>query len=278
MPYKLGTVIAWLALKMKWLSELNRYRLNMKSRLGIVYTAPTHLSTAERLFLYSLVRGTMPERALEIGTAQGGSAGIIAAAMEDNGTGTLIGIDPDPRVDCSLPSYYGRFKLLECAAPKGIGEAAHVAGGKFDLVFYDGPNVHSAAGDIVSAIIPHLAERAYLVIDNALHYGLHQTIIDAVDAESRFHDCGFVCVKLSVHDRNVAYGGLRLVRFESNNVSDPQPIIDREYRAAGLPVPAYDLEVLNHGGWWCREVRACPRCAREAASASSITSSGPSAG
>jgi predicted O-methyltransferase YrrM len=274
MLYKPRTVIAWLAAKMKWSSELNRYRSNMRSRLAIVHTARTHLSTAERLFLYSLVRGTMPERVLEIGTAQGGSAAIIAAAMEDNGIGTLIGIDPVPRVDTSLPSYYKRFKTLECAAPKGVDEAARMAGGKFDLVFYDGPNVNSAASEILAAIIPHLAERAYLVIDNALHYGLHQTIIDAVEAESRLHDCGFVCVKLSVHDRNVAYGGLRLVRFESNNVSDPYPIIDREYRAAGLPVPVYDPEVLNHGGWWCREVRACPRCAREAASASSITSSG----
>ena len=152
--------------------------------------------------------------------------------------------------------------MVECAAPKGIDEAARLAGGKFDLVFYDGPNAHVAASSIIRAIVPHLSERAYIIIDNGLHYGMHQAITDAIWTDRRLHDCGFVCVKLGVHDRHTAYDGLRLVRFESNDISDPQPIIDREYRAAGLPVPAFDSEVLNHGGWWCRAVQACPKCAR----------------
>jgi hypothetical protein len=48
-----------------------------------------------------------------------------------------------------------------------------------------------------------------------------------VAADSGIHNCGFVCVKLEcrVHDRPVAYNGLRLVRFESNRISDPQPIM-----------------------------------------------------
>ena len=230
--------------------------------MGIIYTAPTHLSTPERLFLYAIVRGTLPQRALEIGTALGGSAAIIAAAMEDNGLGRIIGVDPLRRVDIALPRYYGRFQLVECDAPKGIDEAARLAGGKFDFVFYDGPNVHTATSSIIAAIIPHLSERAYMVIDNGLHYGVHQAIADAIELDERLHDCGFVCVKLGVHDRHAAYNGLRLVRFDSNPISAPQPIIDQEYRAAGLPVPSFDAEVLNHDGWWCRTVRACPKCAR----------------
>jgi predicted O-methyltransferase YrrM len=255
MQYNIREAFAWLAAKMvqlsAWLHRPNIYQMSTPERLGIIYTAPTHLSTPERLFLYSLVRGTLPQRVLEIGTAFGGSAAIISTALEDNGLGTLIGVDASPRVDPDLPRYHGRFKLVEHAAPKGIEEAARLADGTFDLVFYDGPNVHSAASIIVAAIIPHLSERAYIIIDNGFHYGLHQAIIDAAE--------------LGLHDRHVAYDGLRLVRFESNQVSDPQPIIDREYRAAGLPVPAFDVEVLNHGGWWCRVVQACPKCAREAA-------------
>ena len=182
--------------------------------------------------------------------------------MEDNGLGKIIGVDPLRRVDIALPRYYGRFQLVECDAPKGIDEAARLAGGKFDFVFYDGPNVHTATSSIIAAIIPHLSERAYIIIDNGLHYGVHQAIADAIEVDERLHDCGFVCVKLGVHDRHAAYNGLRLVRFESNRVSDPQPIIDREYRAAGLPVPAFDPEVVNHDVWWCRAVQACPKCAR----------------
>jgi predicted O-methyltransferase YrrM len=244
-----------------WLRRPNIYRMSTPERLGIVFSAPTHLSTPERLFLYAIVRGTLPQRALEIGTALGGSAAIIAAAMEDNGTGRLIGIDPERRVDPALPRYYGRFQLIEAVAPKGVEEAVRLAGGKFDLVFYDGPNIHTATSSILAAILPHLSERAFIVIDNGFHYGVHQAVADAVEADKRLHDCGFVCVKLGVHDRHAAYNGLRLVRFESTQVSDPQPTIDREYRAAGLAVPAFDPEVVNHDGWWCRTVQACPKCA-----------------
>jgi predicted O-methyltransferase YrrM len=232
-----------------------------RDRLSVIYTANTHLSIPERLFLYAIVRGTIPLRALEIGTAQGGSSLIVASAMEDNGIGRIIGIDPSPSA-VSFPEHFGRFQLIKAAAPSGIDEAVRLAGGKFDFVFYDGPNVHSASSDIISAIIPHLAERAYIVVDNALHYGLHQMVTDAVSTDERLHDCGFVCTRLGLHDPFVAYDGLRLLRFETEGVSDPQPIIEREFRAAGKPVPQFDPEVLNHGGWWCRAVCACPRCAR----------------
>ena len=245
-----------------WPRRPDVYVPSTPERLGIVYTAQTHLSTPERMFIYAIVRGTVPRRAIEIGTAFGGSAAIIAAAMEDNGVGTIIGVDPDRRVDPALPQYYGRFQLVQSAAPQGIDAAANLAGGKFDFVFYDGPNVYVALSSTIAALIPHLSERAFIIIDNGLHYGLHQAIKDAVESDRRLHDCGFVCVRLGLHDRHTAYDGLRLVRFENSRISDPQPIIAQQYRAAGLPVPKFDPEVLNHGGWWCRTVQACPKCAR----------------
>ena len=245
-----------------WLRRPNIYRMHTPERLGVIYGAPTHLSTAERLFLYAIVRGTVPQCALEIGTALGGSAAIIAAAMEDNGVGQIIGIDPERRVDSAHPRFYGRFRLVQCQAPNGVDEAVRLAGGKFDLVFYDGPNIRTATSNIIAAIIPHLSEPAYIIIDNGFHYGVHQAITDAIQTDERLHDCGFVCVKLGLHDRHVAYNGLRFVRFEGKRISDPQPIIDREYRSAGLAVPAFDSDVLNHDVWWCRTVQACPKCAR----------------
>jgi predicted O-methyltransferase YrrM len=255
-----------LARKIKSLNVLlrrpNVYRMNTPERLGIIYTAATHLSTPERLFLYAIVRGTVPQRALEIGTALGGSAAIIAAAMEDNGLGQIIGIDPERRVVPTHERYYGRFQLVEALAPGGIEEAARLARGKFDLVFYDGPNIYTATNEIISAIIPYLLERAYIIIDNGLHYGVHQAISDVVGVDQRLHDCGFVCVKLGVHDPNVAYNGLRLLRFETTKISDPQPLIEQQYRASDLSIPTFDPEVLNHDVWYCRSVQACPRCAR----------------
>jgi len=251
-----------------WFRRPDIYRMGTPERLGIIFNAPTHLSTSARMIIYAIVRGTRPERALEIGTALGGSAAIIAAAMEDNGVGKIIGIDPLRRVDPALRRYFGRFKLIQRVAPDGIEEAAQLAGGTFDLVFYDGPNIHAATSSIIAAILPYLSERAFLIVDNGLHYGVHQALSDAIENDDRLHDCGFVCGKLGTHDRHAAYNGLRLIRFESNNVSDPQPLIEREYRAAGLPVPTFDPEVLNHDGWWCRTVQACPKCARGETSSS----------
>src|SRR5215472_1851586 len=124
----------------QWLRRPDIYRMSTAERLGVVYSAATHLSISERLFLYALVRATCPQRALEIGTALGGSAAIIAAAMEDNGVGRIIGVDPLRRVDPVHPRYHGRFHLIESAAPSGIDEAARLAGSGFDFVFYDGPN------------------------------------------------------------------------------------------------------------------------------------------
>lgn len=241
------------------------YRLGTQERLGIVYNAQTHLSTPERLFLYSIVRGARPQRVLEIGSALGGSAAIIASALEDNGFGEIISIEPIRRVDPTMACYFGRFRLIESAAPDGIEEAARLAAGKFDFVFYDGPNVHTEASNILAAITPYVSERAYIVIDNGFHYGVHKAVVDTMEADQRFHDCGFPCVGLGVHDGHVAYNGLRLLRFESNAVSDPQPGIEREYRAAGVTPPMFDPEVVNHDVWWCKTVRACPKCARSRA-------------
>lgn len=95
-----------------WLRRPNIYRASTPERLGIVYSAPTHLSISERLFLYAIVRGTVPQRVLEIGTNRGGSAAIISAAMEDNGVGRIIGVDPVRRVDPALQRYYGRFYMI----------------------------------------------------------------------------------------------------------------------------------------------------------------------
>jgi predicted O-methyltransferase YrrM len=241
-------------------------RSNLSRRFSIVVSAETHLSIPERLFLYAIVRGTIPQRALEIGTALGGSASIIAAAMEDNGSGRIVGLDPTRRVDPTLAHFYGRFQLIQQEAPDGVDDASRAAGGKFDFVFYDGPNVYVATSSVISTLLPYLSDPAFIVIDNGFHYGVHKAIDDLIIADSRLHDCGFVCVKLGVHDRHAAYNGLRLIRFDTNKLSDPQPVINREYASAGLPAPSFDLDVLNHDGWWCRTFQACPKCARGEAS------------
>ncbi len=239
------------------------YRLDTGERVGAVFLAETHLSAAERLFMYAIVRGARPKRALEIGSALGGSASIVCAAMEDVGGGKLVGIDPIRRVDPSHPRFFGRFRLIEAAAPDGVEEARRLAGGPFDFVFYDGPNVCDEVGRIMRVVVPLLAPQAYVVFDNGLHYGVHEAVRRLIEDDPRLHDCGFVCRTVQTHDPHAAYNGLRLVRFDPAAVGDPQPWIDEAYRAASSTPPTLDPDALNHDVWWCAKVRPCARCARD---------------
>lgn len=57
-------------------------------------TFPTSIDSATAGLIYSLVRLVRPEIAVEIGTAKGVSAIVIAQALEDNNKGKLYTIDP----------------------------------------------------------------------------------------------------------------------------------------------------------------------------------------
>jgi predicted O-methyltransferase YrrM len=244
-----------------WWNRPNIYRHATPERLGIIFNAQTHLTIADRLVLYTLVRGTRPRHVLEIGSAHGGSASILASAMEDNGIGQIIGLDPVSKIDVKAPHYYGRFTLLSGAAPEGISVARGAAGGNFDLVFYDGPNVYSEVSRSIEALIPHLAERAMIIFDNGLHYGVRHAVNEAIDKDSRLHDCGYLSINADMRpDPDVAYMGLLLTRFEAGNVSDPQPWIDQACKAANRTPPHLDPAIFNHDVWWCKHVRPCEKC------------------
>src|SRR5688572_15655865 len=52
------------------------------SALEVLSWAPAWLTGSERLLLFTLIYSLRPERYLEIGTLQGGSALIVSAAMD----------------------------------------------------------------------------------------------------------------------------------------------------------------------------------------------------
>lgn len=246
------------------MSRPNLYDRSTRERLGVIYSAPTHLPIADRLVLYAIVRGRRPRRVLEIGSARGGSASIITSAMEDNGLGLIVGLDPAPTINVKAPEYYGRLRLLMERAPDGIKAASNLAGGGFDLVFYDGPNVYSEVKRAIEGLIPYLAERSMIIFDNGLHYGVRQAVTEAIAAEQRMHDCGYLSVNADVvTDPCVAYLGLLLVRFETGASSDPQPWIDLACTAEGKAPKRFDAACLNHDVWWCRTMQPCEKCARD---------------
>jgi hypothetical protein len=225
------------------------------------------MSTTERLFLYSFLRGQRPERILEIGSRHGGSASIMAAALEDSQRGNektpgqIIGVDPGAKITVPQRNFFGRFTLVEGFSPDAIPQARELAGGPFNLVLIDGLHIHSQAVKDIEGVLPHLADNAYLLFHDAFHYGLSEAIAEALRVNEKLIDCGYACARPAAMPL-LAYGGLRLLRFASSAIMDPQPTIEREYARQKKHPPQRDPELLDHDEWYCRVHQPCAHCQR----------------
>jgi predicted O-methyltransferase YrrM len=196
------------------LKRPNLFRMDTAERVGIVYSAPSEMSISERLFLYSLVRGTRPIRVIEIGSRRGGSACIMAAAMEDSGQGLglIVGVDPEPIITVPQRLFYKRFRLISKPSPDALPEARELAGGPFDLALIDGLHIYDQAKLDLEGILPHMSDNSYLLLHDAFHYGVTQAVSEALERHPLLHDCGYVCARPAVRGLGVmAYGGFRLL-------------------------------------------------------------------
>ncbi len=81
-------------------------------------------------FLYALVRLTKPRRVLELGTGYGISATFIAEALQANGTGLLLTVEPNKEI---REAAWGLFGTLPVSA--AAKEPADDIG--WDIVFID---------------------------------------------------------------------------------------------------------------------------------------------
>jgi predicted O-methyltransferase YrrM len=238
-----------------------RNKLRKPERLEVVYDNPSEMSIPERLFLYALVRGSRPERALEIGSYKGGSAAIICAAMQDNQHGRLIGVDPKPRITVPEGAFHGRFRLIPRPSPEAIGLAWAVAGGPFDFVLIDGLHIYDQVKEDIAGCLPHLADGAYLLFHDAFHHGVSEAIREAVQELASLHDCGYVCATPDTsQDALVAYGGFRLLRYAVSLLADPQRHLESACLSQGRAVPPAHPDLRNHNHWYCRKVQPCPHC------------------
>jgi predicted O-methyltransferase YrrM len=243
------------------LTRPNVYRLDTPERVGVVFTAPSDMRVDERLFLYALVRGFQPERALEIGVLQGGGGAIMANAMEENGKGKIVGLDPAPDVKVREKDFHGRYTLIPKPSPEGIPEARAAAGGPFDFVLVDGLHMHRQVVKDIEGILPHLADGAYVLFHDAFHYGVAMAIAEAVRAKPNLHDCGYACRTARVHhDPVTPYNGFRLLRHAASAVVDYEATVAPLYAAAGKAMPRFGPDALDHDGWYCRSVKPCPAC------------------
>ena len=254
------------------LTRPNLYRLSSPERVGAVYSAQSGMRVDEKLFLYAFIRGFRPHRALEIGVAMGGSALITTNAMEEIGHGHLVGVDPEPNLKIAWKDLHGRYTLIPRPSPEAIPEAREAAGGPFDFVLIDGLHMYDPVKKDIAAILPHLADGAYLLFHDAFHYGVATGIREAIEAHPNLVDCGYPCRTVNVYaDPATPYNGFRLLRWTAAAVAprsvDVEQVADPLYAEHGRPRPPLRPDVLNHDLWHCRAVSPCGYCRAKAKTA-----------
>jgi len=216
------------------------------------------MSLEERLFLYAFVRGTEPANVLEIGTGQGGSTMVIAAALEENNVGQVFSIDPSPRTDPHDARYRGRLVQIPASSPEAVEKAAAIAGVPFDLALIDGIHIYKQTAKDLDAALTNLTKRAYILLHDSFHFGVSEAIREALAADQGLIDCGYVCGTPRPVGDLVTHAGFRLLR-RGAEVDDPAPLVQPMWESLGKPLP-HDRPLINHDFWYCEAIEPCDYC------------------
>jgi predicted O-methyltransferase YrrM len=152
---------------------------------------PPHIPADRGRVLYEHIRRNKPEQLLELGTARGGSAVFMAAALEANGAGHLLSVDstrwrwrnPTPQEVLSNTGLAHRITLdkrfstytwfLKTEIEKCIDENREVQP-KYDFIFLDGAKNWSTDGLAVVLAERLLRPGGWLLLDDlGWSYDLH---------------------------------------------------------------------------------------------------------
>ncbi|MBI5863782.1 MAG: class I SAM-dependent methyltransferase [Planctomycetes bacterium] len=187
--------------------------------LDCVLDNPAQLRTPERLLIYTLVTAFKPRVALEIGSAEGGSALLTCAAMDDNGFGRMVCVDPEFRFsDAVWERVKHRVTRVQGFSPEALGEAARVVHPeRFDFAFIDGDHTFEGVQRDIRGVLPLLADRALLLFHDSHHPPVRAGIDDIIEGGSGdLIDLGEMSVEqtmLTAQDGTEIWGGLRAARF-----------------------------------------------------------------
>jgi predicted O-methyltransferase YrrM len=189
------------------------YLLALAEETRATLSAPQMMTgRLEGRFLEVLVFASGARRVLEIGTFSGYSSLSMAAGLHPDGRIVTCEIDPDvaavARRHIEASPYADRIDLRVGPALETIEDLP----GPFDLVFIDADKPGYRA--YFEAVLPKLAERGVIAIDNTLWSG---RVVDGDDSDERTQalkelndalvaDRRVVCVQLTVRD------GVTLVR------------------------------------------------------------------
>ena len=191
--------------------------------LEVIRWAPVWMTRAERLLLYTLIFGLRPARYLEIGTLKGGSALIVAAAMDaTDSAGRLVCIDPEPQI---APEHWSRLEhrttLLEGFSPEILPRAQEIAGGPFDFVLVDGDHTYDGVKRDAEGVLQFVADGAYLLFHDSFFPDIARALQDfGTQYADQVVDFGTLTREITVTSQSQSdsgrWGGLRLMQVRRN--------------------------------------------------------------
>ena len=158
-----------------------------------IRNAPCQMSLGERLFLYTMVYATRPAHYCEIGTAQGGSAIIAAAAIADAGVpGAIMSL-----VDLVFSLDKAAEQMLRPRAVFFEGRSVEqfplaAARGAPDFLLIDGDHSHEGTLADLELAAELVAPGAHILVHDAYNPPI-AAAIDRARTQPEFIDVGFVC-------------------------------------------------------------------------------------
>jgi predicted O-methyltransferase YrrM len=183
-----------------------------------VKSAPVWMSRAERLMMFSLAFCLRPQRYLEIGTFQGGSALVVGSALDAlRSDGRMYLVDPTPKIaQEDWQKIAHRAELFEGYSPGILRDVAASAGQPFDLVLIDGDHTYAGAKRDAEGVLAYVGPGSYIVFHDSFFPEVRRAIDEFVDAHSdRIVDFGLMTREITVQNSDdghpVEWGGLRML-------------------------------------------------------------------
>ncbi|MBX2997413.1 MAG: class I SAM-dependent methyltransferase [Caldilineaceae bacterium] len=183
-----------------------------------VKSAPVWMSRSERLMMFSLAFCLRPQRYLEIGTFQGGSALVVGSALDAlKSNGQMYLVDPTPKIaQEDWLKIAHRAELFKGYSPDILRKVAAKAVQPFDLVLIDGDHTYAGAKRDAEGVLAYVGPGSYIVFHDSFFPEVRRAIDEFVDAHSgRIVDFGLmtreVTVDKSEDGGRVEWGGLRIL-------------------------------------------------------------------
>lgn len=218
------------------------------ARVLSVYQSTTDMCDTDRIYLYALIRGIRPTSCVEIGTRWGGSARIICAALEDNGQGQLVGIDPAPGAFLAPKrALHNRFRLVEGFSPQDVPRAVEGMG-PIDFALIDGMHTYHSVCRDLEGLRPFLAQGAHVLMHDAHHVGILRAADEFLARHPESVDMGMV-TRSPKFTKELCYQGFRLIRYGSNL----EQVIREGYARCDAPFPADPDYYLDYDRYALRE-------------------------